>query len=106
MTELTNKKTVKTRQPSLIRRTHTHAHTLRLQSTSLRDKHLFQPGAFWLCATVSSKGHCHLSTSGPGCAGALTARTKQQWPVEKWPKRGLEKGQEKEPGSPADNLVL
>ena len=49
---------------------------------------------------------CHPSTSGPGFAGDLTARTKQQWPVQKWPKRGLEKGQEKEPGSTADNLGL
>ena len=49
---------------------------------------------------------CHPSTSGPGCAGDLTARTKQQWPVQKWPKRGLEKGQEKEPGSTAGNLGL
>ena len=40
---------------------------------------------------------CRPGTRGPGCAGDLTARTKQQWPVQKWPGRGLEKGQEKEP---------
>lgn len=88
-----NKKTVKTGQPSLLSRTRTHAHTFRLQSPSLRDEHLFQAGACWLCAAVGSKGHCAV----PGCAGDLTARTKQQWPVQKWPKRGLENSQEKEP---------
>ena len=40
---------------------------------------------------------CRPGTRGLGCAGDLTARTKQQWPVQKWPRRGLEKGQEKEP---------
>lgn len=40
---------------------------------------------------------CHPSTSGPGFAGDLTARTKQQWPVQKWPKRGLEKGRRRNP---------
>ena len=40
---------------------------------------------------------CHPSTSGTGFAGDLTARTKQQWPVQKWPKRGLEKGRRRNP---------
>ena len=50
-----------------------------------------------LCGCGLQGTLCRPGTRGPGCAGDLTARTKQQWPVQKWPGRGLEKGQEKEP---------
>ena len=50
-----------------------------------------------LCGCGLQGTLCRPGTRGPGCAGDLTASTKQQWPVQKWPGRGLEKGQEKEP---------
>lgn len=50
-----------------------------------------------LCGCGLQGTLCRPGTRGPGCAGDLTARIKQQWPVQKWPGRGLEKGQEKEP---------
>ena len=56
-------------QPHL-QNAHACAHTHRLQSSSLRDERVFQPGACWLHAALGSKGHCAiLAPAGQAALG-------------------------------------